>query len=71
MLLMMGFSMPGNSAAAWYEPDIRQTMMQTRFAFSTVIFNRSLLLFAATAAATVWANLDWSTDDAIAHPLHF
>jgi NhaA family Na+:H+ antiporter len=35
------------------------------------IMNNSLLLIAGTVAAVVWANLDFRTYDALAHPLHF
>jgi len=35
------------------------------------IFANSLLLLAGTISAVVWANLDLSTYDRIAHPLHF
>jgi NhaA family Na+:H+ antiporter len=35
------------------------------------ILKNSLLLLAGTAAAVVWANVDWDSYDAVAHPLHF
>ena len=35
------------------------------------ILDNSLLLLAGTAAAVVWANLDFRSYDAVAHPLHF
>lgn len=35
------------------------------------VFDNSLLLVAGTVAAVVWANLDLSGYDAVAHPLHF
>src|SRR5918992_4460933 len=35
------------------------------------IFDNSLLLLAGTAAAVVWANVDFRSYDALAHPLHF
>src|SRR5919108_2831178 len=35
------------------------------------ILDNSLLLLAGTAAAVVWANVDWESYDAVAHPLHF
>jgi NhaA family Na+:H+ antiporter len=35
------------------------------------VLNHSLLLLAGTLAAIVWANADFSTYDAVAHPLHF
>src|SRR5262245_39299566 len=45
-------------------------MTRTRFTIVNIILN-SLLLLAGTAAAVIWANVDWHTYDAIAHPLHF
>ena len=36
-----------------------------------VVLNKSLLLLAETAAAVLWANVDWQSYDTIAHPLHF
>jgi len=35
------------------------------------VFDNSLLLLAGTTAAVVWANVDFSTYDAVAHRLHF
>src|ERR671923_1468281 len=35
------------------------------------ILDNSLLLLAGTAAAVVWANVDWDSYDVVAHPLHF
>ncbi len=35
------------------------------------VLDNSLLLVAGTVAAVVWANLDLSSYDAVAHPLHF
>jgi NhaA family Na+:H+ antiporter len=35
------------------------------------VLDNSLLLLAGTAAAVVWANVDWGSYDALAHPLHF
>jgi NhaA family Na+:H+ antiporter len=35
------------------------------------IVDNSLLLLAGTAAAVIWANLDFPSYDAFAHPLHF
>ena len=35
------------------------------------IFDNSLLLLAGAAVAVVWANVDYASYDAIAHPLHF
>jgi NhaA family Na+:H+ antiporter len=46
-------------------------MTRSRFTIVNIIFNNSLLLLAGTAAAVVWANVDWHRYDAIAHPLHF
>jgi Na+:H+ antiporter, NhaA family len=38
---------------------------------TSLILNNSLLLLAGTAAALVWANLDFTSYDTVAHPLHF
>src|SRR5918992_1865490 len=35
------------------------------------IFDNSLLLLAGTAAAVVWANVEFRSYDRLAHPLHF
>jgi NhaA family Na+:H+ antiporter len=35
------------------------------------ILDKSLLLLAGAAAAIVWANVNWDSYDAVAHPLHF
>src|ERR671924_1488635 len=35
------------------------------------VLDNSLLLLAGTAAAVLWANVNWESYDAIAHPLHF
>src|SRR5688500_7740291 len=35
------------------------------------VLENSLLLLAGTVAAVVWANVDWGSYDAVAHPLHF
>jgi NhaA family Na+:H+ antiporter len=35
------------------------------------ILDNSLLLLAGTVAAAVWANVNWDSYDAVAHPLHF
>jgi NhaA family Na+:H+ antiporter len=46
----------------------------TRLRFHTslrFILDNSLLLLAGTGAAVVWANADWRSYDAVAHPLHF
>jgi NhaA family Na+:H+ antiporter len=37
----------------------------------TFVLDRSLLLIAGTVAAVCWANVDFSSYDAVAHPLHF
>jgi NhaA family Na+:H+ antiporter len=36
-----------------------------------LILDNSLLLLAGAAVAVIWANLDWDSYDAVAHPLHF
>lgn len=46
-------------------------MTDTRSKLARVIFDNSLLLLAGTAAAVVWANLDFASYDAVAHPVHF
>ena len=38
---------------------------------ANVILDNSLLLIAGTVAAVLWANVDVSSYDAVAHPLHF
>jgi NhaA family Na+:H+ antiporter len=43
----------------------------TRSKLTRFILDHSLLLLAGTLAAVVWANLDWQSYDAVAHPLHF
>jgi hypothetical protein len=48
-----------------------KTMTSTRSKVATFIFDNSLLLLAGTAAAVLWANLDVSSYDRLAHPLHF
>jgi NhaA family Na+:H+ antiporter len=40
-------------------------------AIAHFIFDNSLLLLVGTLAAVIWANVDFSTYDAVAHPLHF
>ena len=50
------------------------SVFQDRSPHSTVIrfiLHNSLLLLAGTGAAVIWANLDWESYDAVAHPLHF
>src|SRR5918999_3820539 len=46
-------------------------MIKARSKITSFIFDNSLLLLAGTAAAVVWANLDFGSYDAVAHPLHF
>jgi hypothetical protein len=46
-------------------------MSHARSGLARVVFDNSLLLLLATAAAVVWANLDLDSYDAVAHPLHF
>ncbi|MGH9241350.1 MAG: Na+/H+ antiporter NhaA, partial [Vicinamibacterales bacterium] len=46
-------------------------MIHIRPTIAQVVFDNSLLLLAGTTAAVVWANVDFSTYDAVAHPLHF
>jgi Na+:H+ antiporter, NhaA family len=46
-------------------------MTQARFSIVRFVVDNSLLLLAGTLAAIVWANVDVSTYDAVAHRLHF
>jgi NhaA family Na+:H+ antiporter len=46
-------------------------MNQSRSRLVRFILDNSLLLLAGTAAAVVWANIDWVSYDTAAHPLHF
>src|SRR5918993_5088134 len=46
-------------------------MIHVRSTTARFIFDNSLLLLAGTLAAVVWANVDVSTYDAVAQPLHF
>src|SRR5687767_4632171 len=46
-------------------------MSPTRSQLATVILDNSLLLLAGTLAAVTWANLDITTYDHVAQPLHF
>jgi NhaA family Na+:H+ antiporter len=46
-------------------------MIHTWVKVARFILDNSLLLIAGTAAAVLWANLDFGTYDAVAHPLHF
>jgi NhaA family Na+:H+ antiporter len=46
-------------------------MNDVRSGIVRFVFDNSLLLLAGTLTAVVWANVDFSTYDAVAHPLHF
>jgi NhaA family Na+:H+ antiporter len=46
-------------------------MTRSHSRLAAFIFDHSLLLLAGTAAAVVWANADFRSYDAVAHPLHF
>ena len=46
-------------------------MTHSRSKAASFILDNSLLLLVGTAAAVVWANVDWGSYDAAAHPLHF
>jgi NhaA family Na+:H+ antiporter len=46
-------------------------MTHSRSDIVRFILDNSLLLLAGTAAALVWANVNWEGYDAVAHPLHF
>ena len=46
-------------------------MTGTRSRLASFVVDNSLLLLAGTVSALVWANLDLTTYDRIAHPLHF
>lgn len=46
-------------------------MTHSRSRFAGFIFDNSLLLVAGTVIAVVWANLDLTSYDTVAHPLHF
>jgi NhaA family Na+:H+ antiporter len=46
-------------------------MAHTRSKLASFILDNSLLLLAGTTAAVVWANLDLTSYDRLAHPLHF
>jgi Na+:H+ antiporter, NhaA family len=46
-------------------------MMHTRSKTARFILDNSLLLLAGTLAAVAWANIDQSSYDYVAHPLHF
>jgi NhaA family Na+:H+ antiporter len=46
-------------------------MRHSRSRVARFILDNSLLLLAGTVAAVIWANLDLSSYDRLAHPLHF
>jgi Na+:H+ antiporter, NhaA family len=46
-------------------------MTQAKSKVGSFIFGNSRLLLAGTTAAVIWANVDWDSYDAVAHPLHF
>ncbi len=46
-------------------------MTPSRFKFINFIFDNSLLLLAGTIAAVIWANVDLTGYEHLAHPLHF
>ena len=46
-------------------------MIHVRSSIARFVFDNSLLLLAGTLAAVVWANVDFASYDAVAHPLHF
>lgn len=46
-------------------------MTDVRSKAARFIFDNSILLLAGTLTAVVWANIDFSSYDAVAHPLHF
>jgi Na+:H+ antiporter, NhaA family len=46
-------------------------MRPSRSKLASVIFDNSLLLLAGTVVAVVWANVDLSSYDRVAHALHF
>src|SRR5918992_626109 len=48
-----------------------QMMTRTGSRLTRLIFDNSLLLLAGTISAVVWANVDLTTYDRVAHPLHF
>ncbi len=47
------------------------TSAHSRSRAAAFIFDNSLLLVAGTVIALIWANLDLTSYDAVAHPLHF
>lgn len=46
-------------------------MTHVRSKVASFILDNSLLLLAGTAAAVIWANVDFASYDHLAHPLHF
>src|SRR5262245_40530474 len=46
-------------------------MTHSRSKVVRFVLDNSLLLLAGTAAAVVWANVNWEGYDAVAYPLHF
>jgi Na+:H+ antiporter, NhaA family len=46
-------------------------MTHARSKMIAFILENSLLLVVGTAVAVIWANLDFDSYDAVAHPLHF
>jgi NhaA family Na+:H+ antiporter len=46
-------------------------MIHTRSKAARLILDNSLLLLAGTAAAVAWANIEYTSYDHVAHPLHF
>ena len=46
-------------------------MIRNRSQLARLVFDNSLLLLVGTAAAVVWANLDFASYERIADPLHF
>ena len=46
-------------------------MIHTRSTVAKFILDNSVLLLAGTIAAVVWANIDQTTYDRVADPLHF
>jgi Na+:H+ antiporter, NhaA family len=46
-------------------------MTHSRFTVVRFVLDNSLLLLTGTAVAVAWANVDWDSYDAVAHPLHF
>ena len=53
-----------------WSPDQEDALPGSWRSSARFIFDNSLLLLAGTVAAVVWANVDFATYDAAAHPLH-